>query len=69
MIVRVGLLVAASVAALAVRQLNEKNAGSPNSRNRRSGILSYEFLMYQYSFSLLNDANKVLRVGLSLLFI
>lgn len=37
MIVRVGLLVAASVAALAVKQLNEKNAGSPNSRNRRSG--------------------------------
>lgn len=37
MIVRVGLLVAASVAALAVKQLNEKNAGSPNLRNRRSG--------------------------------
>ena len=48
MIVRVGILVAASVAAYAVKQLNEKNSRSLAPRNQRSGILLYEFYTYQF---------------------
>lgn len=68
MIVRVGLLVAASVAAFAAKQLNEKNSGFSKSKRRRSGMLPYEF-QYDFSFPLFNDPNEAIQIGLSLLFI
>lgn len=46
--IRLGLLIAASIAAYAARQVNVKNSTSSASTTRPSGILLYQFDIYHF---------------------
>lgn len=53
MVLRLGLVVAASIAAYAVRQLNVKNSKSVASVDKCTGIHIFELQLFTYNSSLI----------------